>query len=160
MRFNTPGPIVSDGGNLWIGDAGNRRLRVAPTGELPVAREASFGDDGYGPWDEDVNTGLGNFVTSATDVSVASPGPDLELTRSYNSLDTRAGAFGAGWSFTYAMSWSYLGEGVVVSVPRRSPGAPRPPSRRHLCLPARLPLDPPAPRRRRFHPHGQGPDRP
>ena len=41
----------------------------------------------------------GNYTTSASDASVAGVGPDLEISRSYNSLDTRrAGAFGQGWS--------------------------------------------------------------
>ncbi|PZG00164.1 Teneurin-1 [Micromonospora deserti] len=42
---------------------------------------------------------IGNYTTSATDASVATVGPSLSVTRSYNSLDTRRGnAFGAGWS--------------------------------------------------------------
>ncbi|MFC7279966.1 LamG-like jellyroll fold domain-containing protein [Paractinoplanes rhizophilus] len=41
----------------------------------------------------------GNYTTSATDASVAGIGPELEISRSYNSLDTRrSGAFGQGWS--------------------------------------------------------------
>ncbi|TNH22815.1 hypothetical protein FHG89_28290 [Micromonospora orduensis] len=43
--------------------------------------------------------GIGNYTTSATDASVATVGPSLSITRSYNSLDTRRGnAFGAGWA--------------------------------------------------------------
>jgi len=42
---------------------------------------------------------IGNYTTSATDATVASVGPSLEITRSYNSLDTRrANAFGTGWA--------------------------------------------------------------
>ncbi|MEV0730194.1 LamG-like jellyroll fold domain-containing protein [Polymorphospora sp. NPDC050346] len=42
---------------------------------------------------------IGNYTTSATDASIATVGPSLSITRSYNSLDTRrANAFGAGWS--------------------------------------------------------------
>ncbi|MFC3503111.1 LamG-like jellyroll fold domain-containing protein [Micromonospora krabiensis] len=45
------------------------------------------------------DAGIGNYTTSATDASVATVGPSLSITRSYNSLDTRrANAFGAGWS--------------------------------------------------------------
>jgi len=41
----------------------------------------------------------GNYTTSATDAQVAGVGPALEISRSYNSLDTRrSGAFGQGWS--------------------------------------------------------------
>ncbi|WP_430498449.1 LamG-like jellyroll fold domain-containing protein [Micromonospora trifolii] len=43
--------------------------------------------------------GIGNYTTSATDASVATVGPSLAITRSYNSLDARRNnAFGAGWS--------------------------------------------------------------
>ncbi|MFY1637737.1 LamG-like jellyroll fold domain-containing protein [Solwaraspora sp. WMMB335] len=45
------------------------------------------------------NPEIGNYTTSVTDAQVAGVGPALEITRSYNSLDTRrSGAFGAGWS--------------------------------------------------------------
>lgn len=42
---------------------------------------------------------IGNYTTTATDAQVASVGPILAITRSYNSRDPRTtGAFGAGWS--------------------------------------------------------------
>jgi len=42
---------------------------------------------------------IGNYTTSATDATIATVGPSLEITRSYNSLDTRrANAFGTGWA--------------------------------------------------------------
>ncbi|BCY11084.1 LamG-like jellyroll fold domain-containing protein [Actinoplanes sp. L3-i22] len=41
----------------------------------------------------------GNYTTSASDAQVAGIGPSLEISRSYNSVDTRrTGAFGQGWS--------------------------------------------------------------
>ena len=41
----------------------------------------------------------GNYTTSATDAAVASTGPRLQISRTYNSADPRTtGAFGAGWS--------------------------------------------------------------
>ncbi|MDF2269320.1 DNA/RNA non-specific endonuclease [Streptomyces coacervatus] len=59
---------------------------------LVASRLAQNGGHGY---DEEA----GNYTTSATDASVSTVGPSLEVTRSYNSLDTStAGAFGAGWS--------------------------------------------------------------
>ena len=48
-----------------------------------------------------VNCASGDFWSSHTDVSARGKGPGLSLTRTYNSLDARAGnadAFGAGWS--------------------------------------------------------------
>nr|MDT0662621.1 LamG-like jellyroll fold domain-containing protein [Micromonospora sp. DSM 115978] len=42
---------------------------------------------------------IGNYTSAVTDAQVAGVGPALEITRSYNSLDTRrSGAFGQGWS--------------------------------------------------------------
>ncbi|HEX5496435.1 MAG TPA: DNRLRE domain-containing protein [Mycobacteriales bacterium] len=41
----------------------------------------------------------GDYSTSVTDVAVPTVGPDLTITRTYNSLDPRRdSAFGAGWS--------------------------------------------------------------
>ncbi len=46
----------------------------------------------------------GNHVTAATDASLATAGPELAVTRTYNSLDPRTtGAFGAGWSTRWDM---------------------------------------------------------
>ncbi|MBG6136217.1 DUF6531 domain-containing protein [Longispora fulva] len=46
-----------------------------------------------------VNPQVGNYSTTVTDATVSVVGPDLSITRSYNSQDLRtAGAFGAGWS--------------------------------------------------------------
>ncbi|HEU5110217.1 MAG TPA: DNRLRE domain-containing protein, partial [Micromonosporaceae bacterium] len=46
-----------------------------------------------------LNPYAGNYSTTVTDASVAVSGPDLALTRTYNSQDPRAdGAFGAGWA--------------------------------------------------------------
>ncbi|WP_309235752.1 DNRLRE domain-containing protein [Streptomyces sp. TRM64462] len=41
----------------------------------------------------------GNFTTAATDAALPTVGPELAVTRTYNSLDPRTGgAFGAGWT--------------------------------------------------------------
>ncbi|MEV4181626.1 LamG-like jellyroll fold domain-containing protein [Streptosporangium canum] len=46
----------------------------------------------------------GNYTTTVTDASVATAGPPLAVTRSYNSLDGRIdGMFGPGWSTRYDM---------------------------------------------------------
>ncbi|MEU6206246.1 LamG-like jellyroll fold domain-containing protein [Micromonospora musae] len=46
----------------------------------------------------------GNFSTAAIDATVATVGPELNLGRTYNSLDPRkTGVFGAGWSSRYDM---------------------------------------------------------
>ncbi|MEO6762281.1 MAG: DNRLRE domain-containing protein, partial [Umezawaea sp.] len=44
-------------------------------------------------------SGIGNYSTVVTDASVATVGPDLTITRTYNSLDPRRNtAFGVGWA--------------------------------------------------------------
>ncbi|MGW2372134.1 LamG-like jellyroll fold domain-containing protein [Kitasatospora sp. NPDC001683] len=51
-----------------------------------------------------VNTAAGNYTTAATDAALPVVGPELSVTRSYNSLDPRTdGAFGAGWSTPFDM---------------------------------------------------------
>ncbi|MFI6463124.1 LamG-like jellyroll fold domain-containing protein [Streptomyces sp. NPDC050538] len=56
-------------------------------------------DDG-----KEIGTREGNYVTAATDAALTTVGPELSLTRTYNSLDPRTGgAFGAGWSTRWDM---------------------------------------------------------
>ncbi|MEU1425073.1 LamG-like jellyroll fold domain-containing protein [Kitasatospora sp. NPDC005751] len=51
-----------------------------------------------------VSTATGNYTTAATDASLPTVGPELSLTRSYNSLDPRTtGLFGAGWTTPWDM---------------------------------------------------------
>ncbi|MFF4897173.1 LamG-like jellyroll fold domain-containing protein [Streptomyces sp. NPDC001068] len=72
--------------------SGTRSLSTLVAQPLVASRLAQNGGHGY---DEEA----GNFTTSATDADVSTVGPDLQVARSYNSLDTStAGAFGAGWS--------------------------------------------------------------
>ncbi|GIH64857.1 LamG-like jellyroll fold domain-containing protein [Microbispora siamensis] len=58
----------------------------------------------------------GDYTRSVTDLSVATPGPPLAVTRSYNSLDPRSdGAFGSGWSTRWDMR--IQDEGQAISYP-------------------------------------------
>jgi RHS repeat-associated protein len=63
----------------------------------------------------------GNLSTVAVDATVATVGPELNLIRTYNSLDPRRdGAFGAGWTTRYDMRLTQDDDGsgnVVVSYP-------------------------------------------
>ncbi|MCF4140407.1 DNRLRE domain-containing protein [Streptomyces sp. Tue 6430] len=53
---------------------------------------------------KEIGTREGNYVTAATDGAVSTVGPELSLTRTYNSLDPRTGgAFGTGWSTRWDM---------------------------------------------------------
>ncbi|MFI5645268.1 LamG-like jellyroll fold domain-containing protein [Kitasatospora sp. NPDC051705] len=70
-----------------------------------------------------VNTAVGNYTTAATDAALPTVGPELAVTRSYNSLDPRTdGAFGAGWSTPWDMrvqvetsSWLSLPGNVLLT---------------------------------------------
>ncbi|MFD5014867.1 LamG-like jellyroll fold domain-containing protein [Streptomyces chartreusis] len=56
-------------------------------------------DDG-----KEIGTREGNYVTAATDASISTVGPELAVTRTYNSLDPRRdNAFGTGWSTRWDM---------------------------------------------------------
>ncbi|MEU3086606.1 LamG-like jellyroll fold domain-containing protein [Streptomyces massasporeus] len=53
---------------------------------------------------KEIGSRAGNYVTAATDAAVGTVGPELAVTRTYNSLDPRAdGAFGTGWSTRWDM---------------------------------------------------------
>ena len=58
-----------------------------------------------------VATGPGSFTTSKTDVTVAGRGPVPTVTRSYDSNDTRVGAFGKGWKHSYEVRLVDPGDG-------------------------------------------------
>ncbi len=64
---------------------------------------------------------IGNYTTTDTDAQVASAGPALTVTRTYNSRDPRNDtAFGAGWSTRYDMRVEPDDDGsgnVVVTYP-------------------------------------------
>ncbi|WP_424643464.1 LamG-like jellyroll fold domain-containing protein [Embleya sp. AB8] len=53
---------------------------------------------------KEFNEQVGNYTTAATDASVSAVGPDLTVSRTYNSLDPRTDtAFGAGWASRWDM---------------------------------------------------------
>jgi RHS repeat-associated protein len=93
-----------DGGAIYVVDGTTNRLYMIVDGFNPPGGFA-FGYDGYGTWRSGVNAGLGNFVWSATDHSIATVGPELAVSRVYNSADPRVGWFGLGWSSNYEMRW-------------------------------------------------------
>lgn len=57
----------------------------------------------------------GNYATAATDAAVPVVGPELAVTRTYNSQDPRqANAFGAGWATRWDMRAKAEADGNVV----------------------------------------------
>ncbi|WP_316744444.1 DNRLRE domain-containing protein [Streptomyces sp. MK7] len=63
-----------------------------------------LGGQGPGADGREVDPAVGNYTTTDTDATVATAGPGLTVTRTYNSRDPRSdNAFGAGWSTRYDM---------------------------------------------------------
>ncbi|MFJ8802939.1 LamG-like jellyroll fold domain-containing protein [Streptomyces sp. NPDC102487] len=59
---------------------------------------------GGGDGQSEIGARAGNYNTAATDAALATVGPELAVTRTYNSLDPRTkGAFGVGWSTRWDM---------------------------------------------------------
>ena len=75
----------------------------------------------YASQDTEYDAQVGNYRTAALDAAVTNAGPELNLTRTYNSLDPRTdSAFGAGWSSRYDMKIVPDDDGsgnVVVTYP-------------------------------------------
>ena len=65
---------------------------------------AHFGADPYGGVQDGVNPSIGNYLAAQTDAAEPGAGPPLSVERTYNSLDSRVGAFGQGWSSVYDTS--------------------------------------------------------
>jgi uncharacterized protein DUF6531 len=71
--------------------------------------------------DKEFDAQVGNYRTAALDATVVTTGPELNVVRTYNSLDPRTdSAFGAGWSSRYDMKLIPDNDGsgnVVVTYP-------------------------------------------
>ncbi|APU19207.1 DNRLRE domain-containing protein [Actinoalloteichus sp. GBA129-24] len=82
---------------------------------------AHLGNAPYSANVRDFDAQVGNYFSSAMDVSVRTAGPALNVLRTYNSLDPRRDlAFGSGWASTYDMRVVPDADGsgnVVVTYP-------------------------------------------
>ena len=123
---------VIGGGYTFTATHGGLRAESLPFNVVPVAPAAlgqapkgvpvsqTFGGRVYGnnPTDvqDSVNTATGSLLTSVTDLQVAGVGEDLVLTRTYNSADTAAGAFGPGWSSVLDLAVTIDGPGTTATV--------------------------------------------
>ncbi|WP_155806790.1 DUF6531 domain-containing protein [Leifsonia xyli] len=66
--------------------------------------------------DDPVNTATGNFLEPETDLSFSGAAASLAVTRMYNSLDTRVGVFGYGWSSVLDTRLELDDEGAAVTL--------------------------------------------
>jgi RHS repeat-associated protein len=111
--------------NAGVRETGSGGLTTNPSWKAPLTPtlaqpilQRHFGSDPYAPLHGGVNPSIGNYVTSSTDVQVATAGLPVELTRTYNSMDTRVGAFGPGWStFLDLSATSESGGKLLIGFP-------------------------------------------
>ncbi|WP_323139334.1 LamG-like jellyroll fold domain-containing protein [Streptomyces sp. NBC_01549] len=89
----------------YVYDGGATSAQPGPallTTQVPqptVTSHLGGADDG-----KEIGTRAGNYVTAATDAAISTVGPELSVTRTYNSLDPRRdNAFGSGWSTRWDM---------------------------------------------------------
>ena len=60
-----------------------------------------------------VNSELGSYVLAIEEVTMPSPGYDIELTRSYSSLSAHEGLFGYGWRTSLQFKFEPLPNGFI-----------------------------------------------
>ncbi len=97
LTFSCKGPRnTTDTDGKW-----DVYIRPVPF-RLPVC--AVLGKNNWTNPRNDVSVPNANFTRSYTDITIPSPGPDLSLTRTYNSIDDRVGMFGRGWSTSWDMT--------------------------------------------------------
>jgi RHS repeat-associated protein len=94
----------------------NHGNTTTPTSGFRLSPTA-IGYDALSGYFRGLNTLTGNFIFTETDASVASVGPKMDLSRTFNAFDTHVGPFGKGWSSSYFMRWFTVGGDVVVQYP-------------------------------------------
>ena len=60
-----------------------------------------------------VNSELGSYVLPIEEISIPSPGYDIELTRTYSSLSANEGFFGYGWRTSLQFKFEILPNGFI-----------------------------------------------
>lgn len=96
--------------NAFVKDAGGAESQPVQGSTLLTAVPqpeitSHLGNAPYSGSTGEVDAQVGNYRTSALDLSVGGVGPSLGVARTYNSLDPRRNlTFGAGWSTQFDMS--------------------------------------------------------
>lgn len=92
--------VKDSGGGESTPVQGSALLTAVPQPEIT----SHLGNAPYSGNTGEVDAQVGNYRTSAMDLTVGGVGPALGVSRTYNSLDPRRNlAFGAGWSTQYDM---------------------------------------------------------
>ena len=88
------------------------RDRAYPSTYLPVSQLLLTRAEEYEGYP--TNTIFGNYTRQDTDLSMPGYGPEIRITRTYNSAYPIWGPFGWGWNATYEMYAIDVGSAVVV----------------------------------------------
>ncbi|MFJ8431062.1 LamG-like jellyroll fold domain-containing protein [Kitasatospora sp. NPDC094019] len=119
-----PGDLVWNQTYAWWVDLNDGREMVSSpvarlTPRVPQPGVAAHLGSATDPVVPGVDPLTGDYTTSATDATVPTAGPPLDVTRVYNSLDTRAsGLFGTGWSSPYDTRLTFDGHGdALITLP-------------------------------------------
>ncbi len=100
----SPTAVIDTGGGGT--DALLIRTTLAAGGSVgpPPPPQTLVGNSGGYPvafTSEPINTATGNYYLSSTDLSVPGTGIGFIFSRTYNSMDSYKGPFGAGWTHSY-----------------------------------------------------------
>ena len=76
---------------------------------------SEFAQRGSGNQDDPVNSLDGSYTETDGDAKVANVGYPLSQQRTYNSLDTKSGPLGKGWSWTYEANLSVSGNAATFT---------------------------------------------
>ncbi|MGH9187986.1 MAG: DUF6531 domain-containing protein, partial [Acidimicrobiales bacterium] len=91
------------------------KVALSPVVAQPPV-ERHFGADPFGSNYGGVNPSVGNYTGQFTDAVVPGVGPALSVVRTYNSMDTRVGIFGKGWSSAFDTRLAEEDAGAFVLV--------------------------------------------
>lgn len=88
----------------------------------PLTMEQTFGCDCWAGRStanqayaaDPVNTATGALIERFDDLSITSVGQQINLSRTYNSLDTAPGPFGPGWAYSYGATLTENASGEMV----------------------------------------------
>jgi YD repeat-containing protein len=113
----TSGALAINKDYFWrVKTRDNHANTTTPTSGFKLRRVA-IGYDGFSGYFRGLNTLTGNFIFTETDAHIASVGPALELSRTFNAFDTFVGPFGKGWSSPYFMRWYATGSDITIQYP-------------------------------------------
>lgn len=89
--------------DAWFDSGTSPAFDLLRSSGVIASPESVFGSDGYGMSVDGVSAAIGAFSESHTDVAITGVGPQLGVTRTYNSADRRVGLFGRGWTSSLEM---------------------------------------------------------